>query len=108
MGTAWSWREADVELSGEGQGKVLHPRVAGMEQAAQGSQHSPKLPELKLHLDVLGAPVWNQEPDSVILAGPFHLDTFYDSVCFYKLTYAKNTSSCSHIAPGSHWGACSC
>jgi len=78
-----------------------------MELAAQGSEHGPKLPELKQHLDVLGAPVWSQVLDSVILVGPFQLSIFYDSVRFYKHTYVKNTSR-SHIAPGSHWGACFC
>jgi len=31
--------------------KVLHQRVVGMEQAAQGSGRGPKQPEYKKHLD---------------------------------------------------------
>ena len=33
------------------QGKVLHQKVVGMEQAPQGSGCSPKMLELKEHLD---------------------------------------------------------
>lgn len=42
------WRGA---ASGGGQGKALHQRVVGMEQADQGSGHSIKQPELREHLD---------------------------------------------------------
>lgn len=38
-------------MSGGGQGKALHQRVVGMEQADQGSGHSIKQPELREHLD---------------------------------------------------------
>ena len=34
-----------------GEGKGLHQRAVGMEWAAQGSGHSPELPEIKEHLD---------------------------------------------------------
>jgi len=33
------------------QEEVLHQRVVGMEQAAQGSGHGLKMPEFKKHLD---------------------------------------------------------
>jgi len=36
-----------------GQGQVLLQRVVGMEQAAQGSEHSSKLTEFKKHLDTI-------------------------------------------------------
>lgn len=42
------WRGA---VSGGGQGKALHQRVVGMEQADQGSGHSIKQPEFREHLD---------------------------------------------------------
>ena len=59
-----------------------------MEQAAQGSEHGPDLPELKKHLDnmlrcrvwVLGGPVWSQELDSMILVCPLQLGIVNDSV----------------------------
>lgn len=38
-------------MSGGGQGKALHQRVVGMEQADQGSGHSIKQPEFREHLD---------------------------------------------------------
>ena len=37
--------------AGRGWGKVLHQRAVSVEQAAQGSGHSPKLLEFKEHLD---------------------------------------------------------
>lgn len=59
-----------------------------MEQGLQGTDSSPKLPELKKHLDatlrhrvwVSGGTVWSQELALVILAGPFQLRTFCDSM----------------------------
>ena len=47
-GTAWSCVRGGA-AGGEGQG--LHQRAVGMERAAQGSGHSPELPEFKESLD---------------------------------------------------------
>ena len=51
------------------EGKVLHQREVGVEQAAQGSGQGPELSEFTEHLDsalshrvrILGGPVWSQE-----------------------------------------------
>ena len=37
--------------AGGGEGKVLHQRAVGMQWAAQGSGHSPELPEIRECLD---------------------------------------------------------
>ena len=71
-----------------GEGKGLHQRVVGMEQAAQGSGHRPELLELNKHLDgtfrhtvwILGGPLWSQELDLMILVGPFQLGILCDSM----------------------------
>jgi len=47
-GTAWSCVRGGAA---GGQGQVLHQRLVGMEQGAQGSGHSPELPEFKECLD---------------------------------------------------------
>lgn len=61
------WRGA---VSGGGQGKALHQRVVGVEQADQGSGHGIKQPEFREHLDeilflvgfaFLSGSVWNQQ-----------------------------------------------
>ena len=59
-----------------------------LEQALQGSGHSPKLPELKKHLDkalchmvcLLSGPTQTQELDSMILTDPIQLRLFRDSM----------------------------
>lgn len=53
--------------SGGGQGKILPQRALGTEQTAQGSGHSPELPELKELSDIgfgFGGAVWGQELDT--------------------------------------------
>jgi len=45
-----AWRCARGGAAG-GEGQVLHQRAVGMEQAAQGAGHNPKMPELKEQLD---------------------------------------------------------
>ena len=48
----------------------------------------PQVPEVKEHRDnalrykvcILGAPVWSQGSDLMVLVGPFQHRTFYDSV----------------------------
>ena len=62
--------------------------VRALEQAAQGSGHSPELPVFKEHLDnalrhrvwFLGGLVWKQGLDAMILVGPFQVGIFYASV----------------------------
>ena len=45
--------------AGGGEGKVLHQRAVGMQWAAQGSGHSPELPEIRECLDgALRKGVW--------------------------------------------------
>jgi len=59
-----------------------------MEQAVQGSGHSPKLMEFKKHLDnavshriwILDGSMWSQDLDLMILLDPFLIMTFYDSI----------------------------
>ena len=60
---------------------VLHQRVVGMEQPAQGSGHSPECQRsrsvwmqlsdniLRLRVWIWGGPVWSQELDSMISVG---------------------------------------
>ena len=72
-----------ISIAGQtwGQGKILHQSVVGMEQAAQGSGHSPELSEFYECLDsalrhrvwILGGAAYSQELDSVILMGTLHL-----------------------------------
>ena len=62
--------------------------MVGMEQAAQGSGHSPELLEFKECLDAalrhrvccLGGPVWSQELDLMVLVGPFQFGISNDSM----------------------------
>jgi len=71
-----------------GLGMVLHQKVVGMEQAAQGSGDSLKLAQFNKHLDnalrervwILGGAVRSQGLDSTILPGPFQLRIIYGSV----------------------------
>jgi len=59
-----------------------------MEQAAQGSGHSPELPEFKKYLHnthrhrvwILGGAVWSQELSTMILVRTFQLMIFYDYI----------------------------
>lgn len=61
-GMTWSCVGGESSV---GQGKVLNQRCVGMQQAAQGRVHNPKLPGIKKHLDndprhgvrILGSPV---------------------------------------------------
>ena len=66
------------------QEEVSHQRVVGMEQAAQGSGHSPELLELKQCLNsvlghrvwIWGGPVWSEGLDLMISMGLFQLQIY--------------------------------
>ena len=98
-GMAWSC--AREEAAG-GQGQVIHQRAVGVEQAVQGSGHSPKLPEFEEHLDstlrhwvrTLGGPEWSQELQSGILVGPLQFGIFQEMhFCKYMNIKAKGKIS---------------
>ena len=71
-----------------GQGKGLHQRAVGMEQAAQGSGHSPKCQSSgsiwdlsEIRFDFSSAPIWIQVLDFMILVCPFPFMIFCDIMC---------------------------
>jgi len=84
--SSWGWQKGSAEFCSlvivtgpqgmargwegwvrKGLEKVIHQRMVGMDQAAQGSDHSLMLLEFKKYLDskkyglILGSPVWSQE-----------------------------------------------
>ena len=78
--------------------------VRALEQASQGSGHSPNLLEFKKHLDnalrhrfcILGGPVWNQELDSAISMCPIQLRIFCNSL--YSSSYLKPLPHCKNVS----------
>lgn len=70
---------------GGSQEKMLHQRVVDIDQAAQGSGHSPVLSELRKHsalscsVWILDGPGWSQELHTTILVGSFKLRVSFES-----------------------------
>ena len=67
-----------------------------MERAAQGSGHDPKCRSSRSVLTphrhrvwILCGAVWSQQQDSVILVGPFQLETFYGSALFASIPFSE-------------------
>ena len=90
-GRAWSYIKRGSDW---GLGRGSAPEAVGMEQAAQSSCHSPKLPKYKKLLDnalrhragILSVSALSQEPGRTALMGPFQ---FYDSIIQTLINYNR-------------------